>query len=147
MTESEQAPAPAEPEVATAWLGWVVFIGILLCGAGLINAVQGLVAGFDENFYRSSASGLAIDVNYAVWGWALLVLGAVLVAAGGGVVLGYRWARVVGVVVAAVNALVNLGFVTAYPAWTILAVCFDVSAIYALIVHGGEAKTLRITRR
>ncbi|MEV8508922.1 hypothetical protein AB0368_29385 [Actinoplanes sp. NPDC051475] len=149
MTESEQVQAhsSAEPRAATAWLGWVVFIGILLCGAGLINAVQGLVAVFDESFYRSSTSGLAVDVNYAVWGWALLILGVVLVAAGGGVVLGYRWARVVGVVVASINALVNLGFVTAYPAWTILAVCFDVSAIYALIVHGGEAKMLRITRR
>ncbi|MEV4641436.1 hypothetical protein AB0J80_29240 [Actinoplanes sp. NPDC049548] len=158
MTDSEHAAAarpsssgPAhartEPRSVTAWLGWVVFTGILLCGAGVINAVQGLVAILDESFYHSSTAALAVDVNYAVWGWALLILGAVLVAAGGGVILGYAWARVVAVVVASINALVNLGFATAYPAWTILAVGFDVLAIYALIVHGGEAKTLRITRR
>ncbi|MFC3383066.1 DUF7144 family membrane protein [Couchioplanes azureus] len=133
--------------MTTAWLGWVVFIGIILCAAGLINAVQGLVAIFDDGFYRAPTSSLVVDADYAVWGWALLILGGTLLFAGAGVVLGYRWARVVGVVVASINALVNLGFATAYPTWTILAVCFDVSAIYALIVHGGEAKALRAGRR
>ncbi|MEV4701753.1 DUF7144 family membrane protein [Actinoplanes sp. NPDC049316] len=159
MTDSKQAPAAprqsspapahrsAEPRVSTGWLGWVLFIAILLCGAGVINAVQGLVALFDESFYHSPSSGLVVDVNYAVWGWALLILGLTLIAAGAGVFLGYGWARVVGVVVAAINALVNLGFATAYPAWTILAVAFDLSAIYALAVHGGEAKLLRVSRK
>ncbi|ROP28752.1 DUF7144 family membrane protein [Couchioplanes caeruleus] len=133
--------------MTTAWLGWVVFIGILLCAAGLINAVQGLVAVFDDGFYRASTSALVVDVDYVVWGWALLIFGITLLFAGAGVVLGYRWARVVGVVVASINALVNLGFATAYPTWTILAVCFDVSAIYALIVHGGAARALRVGRK
>ena len=52
-----------------------------------------------------------------------------------------------GVVVACINALVNLGFATAFPGWAVLAVGFDVLAVYALVVHGAEAKTLRITRR
>jgi hypothetical protein len=30
--------------------------------------------------------------------------------------------------------------------WTVLAVSFDVITIYALAVHGGEAKTLRTGR-
>ncbi|MEV6596251.1 hypothetical protein AB0M36_05215 [Actinoplanes sp. NPDC051346] len=143
MTDSE--PLQAEP--TTAWLGWVVFIGILLCAAGMINAVQGLVAVFDDDFYQASTTRLVVDLDYAAWGWALLIFGVLLLLTGAGVVLGYRWARVVGVVVASINALVNLGFASAYPAWTILAVSFDVSAIYALTVHGGEAKALRISRR
>ena len=77
----------------TAWLGWVLFVGILLVAAGVINVIQGLVALFDSDFYLVSASGLAIDVNYTAWGWALLILGAALVAAGFGVALGYAWAR------------------------------------------------------
>jgi hypothetical protein len=131
---------------ATIWFGWVLFVGILLIGAGVINAIQGLVALLDDDFYRTPTSDLAIDVNYTVWGWALLILGTTLMAAGGGVALGYAWARVVGVVAAAINALVNLGFAGAYPAWTVLAVSFDVLAIYALVVHGGEGKALRTGR-
>ena len=143
---SGRAHSHAAPTVSIAWLGWVLFISILLAAAGLINIVQGLVALFDEGFYQASATALAVDVNYAAWGWALLILGVALVAAAGGIALGYGWARVVGVVAASINALVNFGFVTAYPAWTLLAVGFDVLAIYALVVHGGEAKALRAGR-
>ena len=144
-SSSDRVPAhlrSGAPDV-TLWLGWVLFIGILLFAAGVVNAIQGLVALFDDNFYLTSASNLAIDVNYTAWGWALLVLGAALVAAGGGVALGYAWARVVGVVVAAINTLTNLAFAGAYPAWTVLAVAFNVLAIYALVMHGAEGKALR----
>ena len=155
MTEvGHSAPSPhrapahlrPDPPEATAWLGWVLFLGILLAGAGVINVLQGLVALLDDDFYRTSTSDLTIDVNYAAWGWALLILGTALVAAGVGIVLGYAWARVVGVVVAAINALANLAFVHAFPMWTVLAVAFDVLAIYALVIHGGEGKALRTGR-
>jgi hypothetical protein len=127
---------------ATVWYGWILFVGIILFSAGLINVMEGLVALFDDDFYPIPASRLAIDVDYTAWGWTLVALGAVLTAAGYGVLAGYTWARVVGVLAAAVNALVNLGFAAAYPVWTVLAVAFDVIAMYVLIVHGGEAKGL-----
>jgi hypothetical protein len=130
----------------TGWFGWLLFVGILLVGAGLINAVQGLVALFDDDFYLATPSDLAIDIDYTAWGWALLILGVTLIAAGCGVAFGFAWARVVGVVVASFNALVNLGFVAAYPMWTVLAVSFDVLTIYALVVHGGEGTALRNRR-
>jgi hypothetical protein len=124
----------------------VLFIGIVFFGAGVINGIQGLVALLDDDFYRTSASQLAFNVNYTVWGWALLILGAALVAAGVGVALGYAWARVFGVVVAAINTLTNLAFAGAYPFWTVIAVSVNVLAIYALVVHGGEGKALRTGR-
>lgn len=143
---SGPAHLSSDPRGVTAWLGWVLFVGILLLAAGVINVIQGLVALFNSDFYLVSSSGLVIDINYTAWGWALLILGAALVAAGFGVALGYGWARAFGVVVAAINALVNLGFVSAYPFWTVLAVSFDVLVIYALVAHGGEGKALRTGR-
>ena len=143
---SDPAHLRTEPPRVTAWLGWVLFVGIMLIGAGVTNAIQGLVALFDDEIYLVTASGLAVDASYAAWGWALLILGATLVAAGICVALGFTWARTVAVVVAAINALVNLGFVAAYPMWTLLAVGFDIVTIYALVVHGGEGKALRIGR-
>jgi hypothetical protein len=145
---THRAPAHqrSDPTDVTLWLGWVLFIALLLFGAGVINAVQGLAVLLDDNYTATSVSDLAIAVNYTAWGWALLILGTALVAAGGGIALGYAWARVVGVVVAAINALTNLAFAGANPAWTVLAVSFDVLAIYALVVHGSEGKAIRTGR-
>ncbi|RSM69596.1 hypothetical protein DMB66_11460 [Actinoplanes sp. ATCC 53533] len=135
-------PAPLAAR-ATAWLGWVLFISIIMLSAGLINIAQGLIALLDDDFYVASATGLTVDVSFTAWGIALLVLGVALVAGAYGVLTGYGWGRTIGVLAAAVNALVNLGFVAAYPYWTVLVVAFDVIAIYALVVHGGAAKALR----
>lgn len=150
-TATRHPPAQSQPPAAltaraAAWLGWVVFVSIIMSAAGLINIAQGLVALLDDDFYLATAAGLAIDVNYTVWGITLLVLGTALIAGAYGVLTGRRWGRTIGVVGAAINALVNLGFVAAYPYWTVLAVSFDIIAIYALIVHGGEAKALRTGR-
>jgi hypothetical protein len=143
-----QAPAHSAPPApltvrATAWLGWVLFISIIMLCAGLITIMQGLVALLDDDFYRTSSAGLAVDAGYTVWGIALLVLGVTLIAGAWGVLTGHRWGRTVGVIAAAVNALVNLGFASAYPWWTVVVVSFDVIAIYALVVHGGAARALR----
>jgi hypothetical protein len=149
---AEQRPVPrharpdAEPAPATAWLGWVLFTSILLAAAGVVNAIQGLVALFNEDFFHTSGGQLPAGVNFTVWGWAFLVVGAILIVAGLGLALGHTWARVVGVLVAAVNLLVNLGFADVYPAWTAITVALDVITIYALTVHGGEGRLLRIGR-
>jgi hypothetical protein len=135
-------PAPLSARAA-AWLGWVLFVSIIMLSAGVINIVQGLVALLDDDFYVTSATGLAVDASYTAWGIALLVLGVALVAGAYGVLTGYGWGRTVGVLAAAVNALVNLGFAAAYPYWTVLVVAFDIIAIYALVIHGGAAKALR----
>jgi hypothetical protein len=89
---------------------------------------------------EAPTSSLVIDVNYTVWGVSAR-------PSWSPVMLGYGWAQALGVVVAAINALMNLAFVSAYPTRTILAVGFDLLAIYALTVHGGEAKALRIPPR
>jgi len=135
-------PAPLTVR-AVAWLGWILFVSIIMVSVGLINIVQGMVALLDDDFYLTPASGLAVDTSYTAWGIALLVLGVTLIAGAYGVLTGYRWGRTVGVLAAAVNALVNLGFAAAYPNWTVLVVAFDIITIYALTMHGGAAKALR----
>jgi hypothetical protein len=49
-------------------------------------------------------------------------------------------ARVVGVVIACLSALVNLAFIAAYPVWSTIMITIDVIVIYAIIVHGRELK-------
>jgi hypothetical protein len=125
------------------WLGWLLFGGIMLFIAGVVDIIEGLVALFDKSYYRIAPSGLVVHLNYAVWGWGLIVFGVLLAAAGYGVVTGRTWARVFGVVVAVLNTIANFAFVAAAPGWTLIMIALNVVVIYALIVHGRETRIFR----
>ena len=124
----------------TGWTGWVVFASTMMILVGFFQAIEGIVAIFDDGFYRVTEGGLVVEVDYTVWGWTHLLLGAVLIGAGAGVLVGNIVARGVAVVVAMLSAVVNLVFIEAYPIWSILIIAVDVLVIYALIVHGREMK-------
>jgi hypothetical protein len=127
---------------ATGWVGWVFFAGIVMFTVGFFNIIEGLVALFNSGYYRVDHNGLVVHVNYRTWGWTLLIFGAVLVIAGYGVLVGQTWARVVGVILAVLNAMTNFAFLAAYPVWVVLTISLDVLVVYALIAHGREAKAL-----
>jgi hypothetical protein len=124
----------------TGWVGWIVFAGTMLILMGLIQAIEGLVALFDDGYYLVTQDGLVVNVDYTAWGWIHLLLGLVASATGLGMLVGQTWARVIGVVIAGVSALVNVAFLAAYPFWATIVITFDVIVIYALTVHGRETK-------
>jgi len=127
-------------EAPTAWAGWVVFGGVMLILMGTFQIVQGLVALFDDGFYLVGSNGLVVDVNYNTWGWIHTIIGAIALLAGVGLLAGNMAARIVGVVIACLSALVNLAFISAYPVWSTILIALDVIVIYAIIVHGREVK-------
>jgi hypothetical protein len=49
-------------------------------------------------------------------------------------------ARVVGVILAVLSAILNLVFIAAYPVWSTIVIAIDVIVIYAIVVHGRELK-------
>jgi hypothetical protein len=124
----------------TAWTGWVVFGGVMLITLGAFQIIQGLVALFDDGFYLVRPSGLIVDVNYNTWGWVHLIIGIVAILTGLGLLAGNTVARIVGVAVAVLSAIVNLGFLSAYPVWSAIVIALDVIVIYAIIVHGGDLR-------
>ena len=126
----------------TAWTGWVVFASFMMIMVGSFQAVEGLVALFDDGFYQVTESGLVVNVDYTVWGWTHLLLGALLIICGVGVVAGNIVARAVAVLLAGLSALVHLAFLPAYPVWSLLVIAFDVLVIWALTVHGDELGTV-----
>ncbi len=127
----------------TGWGGWLVFASFMLFLVGAFQVVQGLVAVFDDGYYVVRESGLVIDVDYTVWGIVHLVIGALLILCGAGILTGNVVARAVGVVLAGLSALANLAFIGAYPVWSLLVITVDVLVIYALTVHGDELRTSR----
>jgi len=142
MAQAQEASG-AEPARLTGWVGWVLFAGIVLFTAGCFNVIEGLVALLNRDYYVVGTSGLVVQADIAVWGWTLLILGAIQAVVGYGVAVGQTWARMVGVVLAALNAVVNLAFIAAYPIWIILTITLDVIVIYAITVHGREARLLK----
>jgi tetrahydromethanopterin S-methyltransferase subunit F len=124
----------------SGWAGWVVFAGIMMIMLGAFQAIEGLVALFDDGYYLVTASGLVLNVNYNVWGWTHLILGILAVATGFGLLAGNTAARVVGIIIAVVSAIVNLAFIAAYPVWSTIVIAVDIIAIYAIVVHGRELK-------
>jgi hypothetical protein len=130
-------------EAPTAWAGWVTFGGVMLIMLGAFHIIEGLVALFDDGFYLVASNGLVVGVNYNTWGWLHIAIGAVGVVTGMGLIAGNMAARVVGVIIACVSAVVNLAFVAAYPVWSAIVIALDVIVIYAIIVHGREVKAYR----
>jgi uncharacterized membrane protein YkgB len=82
-----------------------------------------------------------VDVDYDVWGWTHLLIGAIAIVIGMGLIVGNTAARVAGVVVAFLSALVNLAFLSAYPIWSAIVIALDVIVIYAIVVHGRELRS------
>ena len=125
---------------STRWAAWAVFAASMMILVGSLQALQGLVAIFDEDYYRVPSSGLVLEVDYSVWGWIHLALGVLVLLSGLGVLSGNVAARVVGVALAVLSAVVNLVYLAAYPIWGCIAITIDVLVVYALTVHGGELR-------
>ncbi len=123
----------------TGWIGWIWFAGIMMIMVGVFNAINGLVAIFNQNFYVRIGSQVAV-FNLTSWGWIHLIIGILLIATGAALTVGQPWARIVGIVLVAINAIAQMMSLTTYPWWSLLVIAVDVFVLYALIVHGEEAK-------
>lgn len=124
----------------TGWVGWIWFAAAILIMTGAFNIVDGIVALTKDQVYLVSKDQLVI-LDFTSWGWILLIEGIVQLAVGIALFSGARWARVVAIVMAMLSALTQLVYITAYPLWSIVVIGLDVVVLWALIVHGEEART------
>ncbi len=150
MTEAPTArSAPGSQSTAptpTGWVGWLVFAGMMMILVGSFQAINGLVALFNDDLYAVRPNGLVVNVDFTAWGWTHLLLGILLIAGGAAVFSGRVWGRTLGVIAAMVSAIVNFAFIPAYPVWSLLVITIDMLVIWALIAHGGELRESRENR-
>jgi hypothetical protein len=147
MSTSEMPAAPEDNRTAnlarrnaSGWVGWVAFAAVVAITMGIYEAIIGLVAIFNDEYYLVGSSGLVVSVDYTVWGWVHLVMGLAALAGGIGLMQGRGWGRVAVIGLAGLSALVNLGFLSAYPLWSTIVIAFDLVIIYALTVHWHDVK-------
>jgi hypothetical protein len=123
----------------TGWVGWIYFAGFMMMLTGIFEAIAGLTALLNNNFYAVAANRLVV-FDFTTWGWLHLLVGVVIMMAGMAVLSGHVWARIVGVMLAMLSIIANFAFITAYPIWSIVVIVADALIIYALTVHGSEAR-------
>jgi hypothetical protein len=128
------------PTGMSGWVGWVVFAGIMMVILGSFHAIEGLVALFQDEYFLVSKNGLTVHVDYTVWGWIHLIGGIIVVCAGVALFAWRTWARAIAVIIATISAIVNIGFLSAYPIWSTIMITLDILVIWALTVHGGELR-------
>jgi hypothetical protein len=135
---STQSSAPPRG-TPSLWVGWIWFAGTMMMLLGLFNVIEGLVALFKSRYYVVGPQGL-LAFNLTGWGWIHLIIGALAVIAGLALLTGATWARITAVVLAVLNAVAQLAFLSAYPVWGTIVIALDVVVIWAIVVRGDEAK-------
>ena len=111
--------------------GWAVFAGTVLAIVGAFNIIYGLAAIFRDEVITTTGEHVIIwDVTR--YGWILFIFGIFQLLAGMALFAGAGWARWTAVVLAGLNAVGNVPFLTVQPVWTTLIIALDIIVIYQL---------------
>jgi hypothetical protein len=141
MTEQGPSQYPSAGRAAQTTSGWalgfILFAAIMMIMVGVFQALQGLVAIFENEFYVATRNYL-FQFDATAWGWIHLLIGLLVAFAGWGLLSGRTWARVVAITLAVLSAIANFLFIPYYPFWSLLIIAVDVFVIWALVAHGRD---------
>ena len=113
--------------------GWRTFSGVAFYLVGGFNIVGGLAAIFKDEVFVVGDDGLLV-ADYTAWGWFLFILGLVQLAVCVGIFRGRGWGRLLGVILAALSAMLHIAFLVAFPAFSLITIALAVLVCYGLIV-------------
>lgn len=145
MSSEGQGRPPATPTAdkypaVSSWIGWVAFAAVCMVVLGAFHMMQGMVALLGGEQLLTGRPEPLLDLDRTSWGWVHLIVGAVVLFAGLCVFAGQKWARAVGVLVAAVSIISNFGFLGSDPVRSLVMITVGVVVILALTVHGSDVK-------
>ena len=120
-------------------VGFIMFAAIMMIMVGVFQALQGIIAIFENEFYVATRNYL-FQFDATTWGWIHLLLGLLVAFAGYGLLSGKTWARLLAITLAALSATANFLFVPYYPFWSLLLVTLNILVIWAITAHGGELR-------
>jgi hypothetical protein len=118
--------------------GVSIFAGILLATLAGFEILQGLSAVLkDDVFVRGVDYTYKVDLT--TWGWIHMLIGAIGVAVGVGILMGKVWAFSAGIGFAVLSALAQFAFMPYYPFWSLLILSMNILVIWALAKEIGRA--------
>ena len=130
MANTQMPMAETKP-VSPMAHGIAVFAGVIMIIAGAFQAVEGL-AGIVNDQYLVVLENYFVAVDITLWGWIHLLVGLALVAIGIFLMRGQTWARVAGMIIAGISALLNFVWLPHSPWWSLLVIAIDILVIWAL---------------
>ena len=136
---SNDAYSRAGRETSGGAVGLILFAAIMMIMVGTFQALQGLIAIFENEFYVATRNYL-FQFDATTWGWIHLLVGLLVAFAGWGLLSGRTWARVVGITLAMLSAIANFLFIPYYPFWSLLIITLDVFVIWAIAAHGRDIR-------
>ncbi len=127
-------------ETGTAGEGWLTFAFVMLLIVGVFNVILGLAMIAEDEIYVTGPERSVVLVgDVTAWGWVLLVVGALEVLAGFGVLMRSQLARWFGIFMAALAAIGHLPIIFGpQPLFSFLVVLLCVMVIYGLAQYGGR---------
>jgi hypothetical protein len=122
-------------QVSGGAAGGLTFAATMMFMIGTFQAIAGLAAIFDDQFFVVTQN-YTFDLDVTAWGWIHLILGILLIVTGWALFSGMLWAAMTAVVLALLSAIENFFFIPYYPFWAILVIALDVWVIWALTRPG-----------
>jgi hypothetical protein len=132
---TQTQPTQDPPEVSGWAVGGIAFAGTMMVLIGVFQALAGLVAIFNDDFYVITEN-YTFDLDTTVWGWIHLVLGILVALTGWSLFARKTWAGVAAITIAMLSAIANFFFIPYYPFWAILQIALAVWVIWALTRPG-----------
>jgi hypothetical protein len=116
--------------------GLVLFAGVLLLVIGFWNLIYGIAAIAQSHVFVANAH--YVVGNLRTWGWITLIIAALQILAGIGVMTGNQAARWAGIILVGLNAINQMFFIPAYPFWSLMIIAVDIVALYGLCAYGSK---------
>jgi len=98
---------------------------------GAFQALEALAALVHDK-YLVVLPNYVYAFDLTVWGWIHLLIGLALLVIGIFLLRGQTWARFAGIIVAAISAIANFGWLPYSPWWALMVIGLDVLVIWAL---------------
>jgi len=116
--------------------GWVMFAGIMLLIAGVLNLIYGIAAVGNSKFFVHETQYILSGLN--TWGWVTIIIGALEIIAAFSIWSGGGFGRWFGIFAASLSAIGALMSMPAYPFWSLAIFAIDILIIYGLAAYGGQ---------
>ena len=131
----------------TRGTGWIIFAGIAMIIGGANMFINGLWALHATSQQVASFKNqlLFSDTNLDTWGWIYAIVGGVVLLAGLFVFMRQRWAVMVGILAATVQAILAFFWIFS-PQWqgALVIIVIDLLVLHALIAYGERGEEVYV---
>ena len=113
--------------------GWLTFAAVILLLAASFNAVYGIAALANDDYF---AVDELLFGDLSMWGVVYLAFAALQVTAGLLIINRRSGGAIIGIGLATLHAIAALMSIGAYPVWSVILLVIDGMIIYGLTVYG-----------